>query len=184
MRFMFMNACRMRASAPCTRLLFVGLMPRMPATNTKSPARTPTLQVPVGVIAPAGARVFTPFGELGCVMVPTVLPDASGAKPGRFVASGASTESPEHAPAATPAFPCEKLPEPRGDSRPELLDPAPRVHNPATRITLGTAMASNTAGRIGGPPVLIFDCNGVLVDSEAIAATVASQELTRAGFKV
>jgi HAD superfamily hydrolase (TIGR01509 family) len=35
-----------------------------------------------------------------------------------------------------------------------------------------------------GPPVLIFDCNGVLVDSESIAATVASQELTRAGFKV
>jgi HAD superfamily hydrolase (TIGR01509 family) len=35
-----------------------------------------------------------------------------------------------------------------------------------------------------GPSVLIFDCNGVLVDSEAIAATVASQELTRAGFKV
>jgi HAD superfamily hydrolase (TIGR01509 family) len=32
--------------------------------------------------------------------------------------------------------------------------------------------------------VLIFDCNGVLVDSESIAATVASQELTRAGFKV
>jgi len=32
--------------------------------------------------------------------------------------------------------------------------------------------------------VLIFDCNGVLVDSEAIAATVASQELTRAGFAV
>jgi HAD superfamily hydrolase (TIGR01509 family) len=35
-----------------------------------------------------------------------------------------------------------------------------------------------------GPPVLIFDCNGVLVDSESIAATVASHELTRAGFKV
>ena len=32
--------------------------------------------------------------------------------------------------------------------------------------------------------MLIFDCNGVLVDSEAIAATVASQELTRAGFRV
>jgi HAD superfamily hydrolase (TIGR01509 family) len=32
--------------------------------------------------------------------------------------------------------------------------------------------------------VLIFDCNGVLVDSESIAATVASQELTRAGFRV
>ena len=32
--------------------------------------------------------------------------------------------------------------------------------------------------------MLIFDCNGVLVDSESIAATVASQELTRAGFKV
>jgi HAD superfamily hydrolase (TIGR01509 family) len=35
-----------------------------------------------------------------------------------------------------------------------------------------------------GLPLLIFDCNGVLVDSEAIAATVASQELTRAGFSV
>lgn len=32
--------------------------------------------------------------------------------------------------------------------------------------------------------MLIFDCNGVLVDSEAISATVASQELTRAGFVV
>jgi HAD superfamily hydrolase (TIGR01509 family) len=32
--------------------------------------------------------------------------------------------------------------------------------------------------------VFIFDCNGVLVDSETIAATVASQELTRAGFSV
>jgi HAD superfamily hydrolase (TIGR01509 family) len=32
--------------------------------------------------------------------------------------------------------------------------------------------------------VLIFDCNGVLVDSEAIAATVASQELARVGFSV
>lgn len=36
----------------------------------------------------------------------------------------------------------------------------------------------------GASFVLIFDCNGVLVDSEALAATVASQELTRAGFKV
>jgi HAD superfamily hydrolase (TIGR01509 family) len=32
--------------------------------------------------------------------------------------------------------------------------------------------------------VFIFDCNGVLVDSEAIAATVAARELTRAGFSV
>ncbi len=32
--------------------------------------------------------------------------------------------------------------------------------------------------------MLIFDCNGVLVDSESIAATAAAQELTRAGFKV
>jgi HAD superfamily hydrolase (TIGR01509 family) len=30
--------------------------------------------------------------------------------------------------------------------------------------------------------VFIFDCNGVLVDSEAIVASVAAQELTRAGF--
>jgi HAD superfamily hydrolase (TIGR01509 family) len=32
--------------------------------------------------------------------------------------------------------------------------------------------------------VYIFDCNGVLVDSEATVATVAAQELTRAGFAV
>jgi len=30
--------------------------------------------------------------------------------------------------------------------------------------------------------VVIFDCNGVLVDSEPIAAEVASEEFTRAGF--
>jgi HAD superfamily hydrolase (TIGR01509 family) len=32
--------------------------------------------------------------------------------------------------------------------------------------------------------VFIFDCNGVLVDSEAIAAMVVAEELTRAGFTV
>jgi len=32
--------------------------------------------------------------------------------------------------------------------------------------------------------VVIFDCNGVLVDSEPIAARVAAEELTRAGFTV
>jgi HAD superfamily hydrolase (TIGR01509 family) len=32
--------------------------------------------------------------------------------------------------------------------------------------------------------VYIFDCNGVLVDSEAIAAAVAAEELTRVGFTV
>lgn len=32
--------------------------------------------------------------------------------------------------------------------------------------------------------MFIFDCNGVLVDSEAIAAAVAAEELTRAGFSV
>jgi HAD superfamily hydrolase (TIGR01509 family) len=30
--------------------------------------------------------------------------------------------------------------------------------------------------------VVIFDCNGVLVDSEPLAAAIVSQELTRAGF--
>jgi HAD superfamily hydrolase (TIGR01509 family) len=34
----------------------------------------------------------------------------------------------------------------------------------------------------GEGPVVIFDCNGVLVDSELIAAEVAAQEFTRAGF--
>ncbi len=42
----------------------------------------------------------------------------------------------------------------------------------------------HTVAGSGASFVLIFDCNGVLVDSEALAATVASQELTRAGFKV
>lgn len=32
--------------------------------------------------------------------------------------------------------------------------------------------------------MFIFDCNGVLVDSEAIVASVASQELTRVGFAI
>jgi len=32
--------------------------------------------------------------------------------------------------------------------------------------------------------LLIFDCNGVLVDSETIAATVAAEELTRVGFAI
>ncbi len=32
--------------------------------------------------------------------------------------------------------------------------------------------------------MIIFDCNGVLVDSEALAANAAAQELTRAGFAV
>jgi len=32
--------------------------------------------------------------------------------------------------------------------------------------------------------VIIFDCNGVLVDSEEIAAAVAAEELTRAGIAI
>ena len=32
--------------------------------------------------------------------------------------------------------------------------------------------------------MFIFDCNGVLVDSESIVADVAAQELTHAGFAV
>src|SRR5215471_21054605 len=59
--FMFRNAWRIRASSPSISRLFTGLMPRMPATNTKSPARAPRLQVPVGAIASLGVRVRTPF---------------------------------------------------------------------------------------------------------------------------
>jgi HAD superfamily hydrolase (TIGR01509 family) len=33
-----------------------------------------------------------------------------------------------------------------------------------------------------GAPVVIFDCNGVLVDSEPLATTIVSQEFMRAGF--
>jgi beta-phosphoglucomutase-like phosphatase (HAD superfamily) len=32
--------------------------------------------------------------------------------------------------------------------------------------------------------VIIFDCNGVLVDSEEIAAAVVAEELTRAGIAI
>jgi HAD superfamily hydrolase (TIGR01509 family) len=42
------------------------------------------------------------------------------------------------------------------------------------------ACAGPVAERSG--PVVIFDCNGVLVDSEPIASEVAAQEFTRAGF--
>jgi len=41
------------------------------------------------------------------------------------------------------------------------------------------------AGRTGrsiGEPLVIFDCNGVLVDSEPLATAVVSQEFMRAGF--
>src|SRR5215813_6904157 len=37
------------------------------------------------------------------------------------------------------------------------------------------------AGASGGS-VVIFDCNGVLVDSEPLANAILAQELTRAGF--
>src|SRR5256885_1824136 len=55
MSCMLRNACSTRASSPATSVLVFGSMPRMPATNTKSPARVPRLQVPVGLIAPLGA---------------------------------------------------------------------------------------------------------------------------------
>lgn len=42
----------------------------------------------------------------------------------------------------------------------------------------------NATGQYWGGPVIIFDCNGVLVDSEPIAATVAAQEFARAGVPV
>ena len=38
------------------------------------------------------------------------------------------------------------------------------------------------AGRGIGGPVVIFDCNGVLVDSEPLATAIVSQEFMRAGF--
>jgi hypothetical protein len=38
----------------------------MPAMKMKSPARVPRLHVPVGLMAPGGDNVFTPFGDTGC----------------------------------------------------------------------------------------------------------------------
>src|SRR5579871_1711807 len=39
----------------------------------KSPARTPTLQVPVGLMAPSGDSVRTPLGEVDCPSVDAVM---------------------------------------------------------------------------------------------------------------
>jgi HAD superfamily hydrolase (TIGR01509 family) len=44
-------------------------------------------------------------------------------------------------------------------------------------------MAAPSAG-CRGAQVVIFDCNGVLVDGEAISARVAAEEFTRAGFPI
>src|SRR5262245_17960044 len=83
MSFMLRKACRMRASSPDNSMLVFGSMPRMPATNTKSPARVPRLQVPVGLMAPSGASVLTPFGDGDCAMaVPPIdiaMPSAAKA---------------------------------------------------------------------------------------------------------
>lgn len=40
------------------------------------------------------------------------------------------------------------------------------------------------SNRADARPVIIFDCNGVLVDSEEIAAAVLAEELTRAGIAI
>ena len=42
--------------------------------------------------------------------------------------------------------------------------------------------AGRTLAEASGGPVVIFDCNGVLVDSEPLATTIVSQEFMRAGF--
>jgi HAD superfamily hydrolase (TIGR01509 family) len=47
-----------------------------------------------------------------------------------------------------------------------------------------TATHVRATGQHWGGPVIIFDCNGVLVDSEPIAAAVAAQEFARAGIPV
>ena len=44
-----------------------------------------------------------------------------------------------------------------------------------------SALRPATAGS-SGRPLVIFDCNGVLVDSESIASTVLAHAATRAGF--
>src|SRR5437879_5429955 len=66
--FMLRKPCRMRASSPATSVLVLGSMPRMPATNTKSPARVPRFHVPVVLMPPSGESVFTPPGEVDCAI--------------------------------------------------------------------------------------------------------------------
>ncbi len=47
-----------------------------------------------------------------------------------------------------------------------------------------TKTTGSKPARHRGQGVIIFDCNGVLVDSEPIAAAAAAQEFTRAGFPI
>src|SRR5437660_12528935 len=61
-----------------------------------------------------------------------------------------------------------------------LLPPA-RGSYAATSIRWGTA-STTPGGLRAGASVIIFDCNGVLVDSERIAAAVAAEEFTRIGI--
>src|SRR5215216_1144224 len=44
-------------------------MPRIPATKMKSPARVPRFHAPVGLIAPSGESVLTPFGDTCCARI-------------------------------------------------------------------------------------------------------------------
>jgi beta-phosphoglucomutase-like phosphatase (HAD superfamily) len=62
-------------------------------------------------------------------------------------------------------------------------------HQPAISMLLrgfvGTAPINTVPeGRWRGAFVIIFDCNGVLVDSEQIAAAVAADEFTRVGVPI
>src|SRR5262249_12877105 len=67
---MLRKACRTRPSLSGTSVLVAGSMPRMPATNTKSPARVPSAHGPVGRIAPPGDRICTPPGEFSTIALP------------------------------------------------------------------------------------------------------------------
>jgi hypothetical protein len=89
--FMLRKAWRIRASSPGTRVSVAGSIPRMPAMKTKSPARAATSQVPVGLIAPGGDSVSTPFGDCAAAgamaarSAITASVPPSAARPIRFV---------------------------------------------------------------------------------------------------
>jgi hypothetical protein len=58
----------------------------------KSPARVPRLQGPVGVIAPTGDRVLTPFGEMDWAAM--VMPRLERNYPGTAVCRASACRTP------------------------------------------------------------------------------------------
>jgi len=77
---------------------------------------------------------------------------------------------------------CKKLLS--GSGRPTVATAAIPVFSSADSSNGHLRSARPRSNRADARPVIIFDCNGVLVGSEEIAAAVLAEELTRAGIAI